>query len=88
MPFVTEVTISPWRVNLDYIIPGPRLDWDPDVVAALDDDFDFEDPENELDDDFVMAANVEVDENAEKGQRYDCFFDTFLWKKIGAPTSW
>ncbi|KAM8945555.1 protein LTV1 homolog [Pelodytes ibericus] len=33
------------------------LDLDPDVVAALDDDFDFDDPENQLDDDFIIQAN-------------------------------
>lgn len=38
---------------------GPRLDWDPDIVAALDDDFDFDDPENVLDDDFILHANEE-----------------------------
>ncbi|XP_061840325.2 protein LTV1 homolog [Nerophis lumbriciformis] len=36
---------------------GPRLDMDPDIVAALDDDFDYDDPENELEDDFVVQAN-------------------------------
>lgn len=36
---------------------GLRLDLDPDVVAAMDDDFDFEDPNNELEDDFVVIAN-------------------------------
>lgn len=36
--------------------PGPRPEWDPDVVAALDDDFDFENDENQLDDDFVIQA--------------------------------
>lgn len=35
---------------------GPRLDLDPDIVAAMDEDFDFEDPDNELDDDFMMMA--------------------------------
>ncbi|CAG9808294.1 unnamed protein product [Chironomus riparius] len=35
---------------------GPRLDWDPDVVAAMDDDFDFENPNNELEDDFMELA--------------------------------
>lgn len=34
-----------------------RLDLDPDIVAAMDDDFNFEDPDNELDDDFVTIAN-------------------------------
>ena len=35
---------------------GPQVDWDPDIVAALDDDVDFDDPDNELDDDFVIKA--------------------------------
>lgn len=33
------------------------MDLDPDIVAAMDDDFDFTNPENELDDDFVIMAN-------------------------------
>lgn len=36
---------------------GPRPDWDPDIVAALDDDFDYENPDNELDDNFMDMAN-------------------------------
>ncbi|XP_066461563.1 protein LTV1 homolog [Eleutherodactylus coqui] len=36
---------------------GLRLDLDPDIVAALDEDFDFDNPENQLDDDFVLQAN-------------------------------
>lgn len=35
---------------------GPQLDWDPDVIEAMEDDFDFEDPNNQIDDDFVMQA--------------------------------
>ncbi|XP_077380108.1 protein LTV1 homolog [Festucalex cinctus] len=38
-------------------ISGPRLDMDPDIVAALDEDFDFDDPDNALEDDFVAKAN-------------------------------
>lgn len=37
--------------------PGPRLDMDPDIVAALDEDFDYDDPDNILDDDFIIQAN-------------------------------
>ena len=40
-----------------YYLLGPKLDWDPDIVAALDEDFDFDDPENQLEDDFVIKAN-------------------------------
>jgi hypothetical protein len=38
---------------------GLRLDWDPEVLAAMDEDFDFEDPDNQLEDDFVELANAE-----------------------------
>lgn len=31
---------------------------DPDIVAALDDDFDYENPDNMLDDDFIVKANT------------------------------
>ncbi|XP_058057282.1 protein LTV1 homolog [Anopheles bellator] len=39
--------------------PGPRPDWDPDVVAALDEDFDFDNPDNELEDNFMDLAMQE-----------------------------
>ncbi|XP_054156173.1 protein LTV1 homolog [Oppia nitens] len=35
---------------------GPQPDWDPDLVAAMDDDYDFDDPNNQMDDDFIMQA--------------------------------
>ncbi|KPJ08097.1 Protein LTV1-like [Papilio machaon] len=35
---------------------GLCLDLDPEVVAALDDDFDFEDPDNQLEDNFIEMA--------------------------------
>lgn len=31
---------------------------DPDIVAALDEDFDYDDPDNLLDDDFIAKANT------------------------------
>lgn len=31
---------------------------DPDIVAALDEDFDFDDPDNILEDDFIVKANT------------------------------
>ena len=30
---------------------------DPDIVAALDEDFDYDNPNNILDDDFIIKAN-------------------------------
>lgn len=41
---------------------GPRLDFDPDIVAALDDDFDFDNPDNLLEDDFILQANKPTEE--------------------------
>ena len=38
---------------------GLDLSLDPDVVAALDDDYNFDDPDNEFDDDFIMQLNEE-----------------------------
>merc|ERR1719309_1088643 len=35
---------------------GLDLSLDPDVVAAMDEDFDFEDPDNVLEDDFIEMA--------------------------------
>lgn len=44
---------------------GPRPDWDPDVVAALDEDFNFEDPDNQLEDNFMELAMQEGGEECE-----------------------
>lgn len=40
---------------------------DPDIVAALDEDFDFDDPENILEDDFVIKANDVVSADGNTG---------------------
>jgi len=47
---------------------GLDLSLDPDIVAAMADDFDFDDPENALDDDFLMQA---MDEDGEGGEEYN-----------------
>lgn len=49
--------------------PGPRPDWDPDVVAGLDEDFDFNNPDNVLEDNFMEMAMEEG------GQNDDDIFD-------------
>lgn len=38
-------------------VRGPQPNWDPDIVEALDDDFDFDNPDNQLEDDFIQIAN-------------------------------
>ncbi|XP_039271631.2 protein LTV1 homolog [Styela clava] len=44
---------------------GPLIEWDPDVVAAMDEDFDYENPENVIEDDFILQATDEIDERNE-----------------------
>lgn len=55
--FASEFEEEVGLLNKAAPISGPRLDMDPDIVAALDEDFDFDDPENLLEDDFVLKAN-------------------------------
>ena len=38
---------------------------DPDIVAAMDEDFDFEDPDNNLEDDFFLKAMGEGEAGGE-----------------------
>ncbi|XP_062287086.1 protein LTV1 homolog [Scomber scombrus] len=55
--FASEFEEDVGLLNKAAPISGPRLDMDPDIVAALDEDFDFDDPDNLLDDDFITMAN-------------------------------
>ncbi|XP_060905124.1 protein LTV1 homolog [Labrus mixtus] len=55
--FASEFEEEVGLLNKAAPISGPRLDMDPDIVAALDEDFDFDNPDNVLDDDFIMKAN-------------------------------
>uniref|UniRef100_U5EY17 Protein LTV1 homolog n=1 Tax=Corethrella appendiculata TaxID=1370023 RepID=U5EY17_9DIPT len=53
------------------IVKGPRPDWDPDVVAALDDDFDHQNPDNELEDNFMELACAEGDNDFDEDDEYE-----------------
>lgn len=68
--FATEYEEDVGMLNKAAPQPGPRPDWDPDVVAALDDDFDFDDENNQLEDDFVMKAM-----DGESGDEEDYYDD-------------
>lgn len=49
---------------------GLNLDLDPDIVAAMDSDFDFSDSENELEDDFIQIANGPASGEEENGNEF------------------
>ncbi|KAK3612684.1 hypothetical protein CHS0354_042210 [Potamilus streckersoni] len=55
--FASEVERDVGLLNQAIPIKGPQPDWDPDIVAALDEDFNFDDPDNQLEDDFILEAN-------------------------------
>nr|CAD7429403.1 unnamed protein product [Timema monikensis] len=56
--FASTIEEDVGLLNLAAPRSGPQLDLDPDVVAALDDDFDFDNPDNQLEDDFIQLANT------------------------------
>ncbi|XP_053146521.1 protein LTV1 homolog isoform X2 [Hemicordylus capensis] len=55
--FASEFEEDVGLLNKAAPVSGPRLDFDPDIVAGLDDDFDFDNPDNLLEDDFILKAN-------------------------------
>ncbi|XP_022091362.1 protein LTV1 homolog isoform X2 [Acanthaster planci] len=57
--FPSETEENVGLLNKAAPVSGPRLDLDPDVVAAMDEDFDFDDPNNQLEDDFILRAQGE-----------------------------
>lgn len=65
--FASNVEEKEGLLNKAVLPIGPQLDWDPDLVAAMDEDFDFNDPNNQIDDDFVLQAEdiEDVDEDNE-----------------------
>ncbi|XP_017312729.1 protein LTV1 homolog isoform X3 [Ictalurus punctatus] len=69
--FASEFEEEVGLLNKAAPISGPRLDMDPDIVAALDEDFDFDDPENILEDDFVIKANDVVSADGNTGEDDD-----------------
>ena len=56
--FASEVETETGLLAKAVPIRGPRPDWDPDIVAGLEEDFDYDDPDNILDDDFISKANA------------------------------
>jgi len=70
-------------LNKGVLPRGPQPDWDPDIVACLDDDFDLDDEDNLLEDDFIMMANEEGGEylGEEEGDSYNNENNGFVFHK-------
>eukprot|EP00127_Corallochytrium_limacisporum_P004601 Clim_evm15s169 gene=Clim_evmTU15s169 len=69
--FATEEEEDVGLLNRAAPIYGPKTDWDPDIVAALDEAYDLNDPEWAIEDDFIMQAVASGDENEEGEGVYD-----------------
>ncbi|XP_015793991.1 protein LTV1 homolog [Tetranychus urticae] len=56
-------------------VSGPQLNVDPDIIAAMDDDFDLEDPSNQLTDDYlteILESGLVQKEDNESSDDEDC----------------
>ncbi|XP_022359336.1 protein LTV1 homolog isoform X1 [Enhydra lutris kenyoni] len=74
--FASEFEEDVGLLNKAAPVSGPRLDFDPDIVAALDDDFDFDNPDNLLEDDFILQANKPTEENGIDTQKSEAEDDS------------
>ncbi|KAL1500775.1 hypothetical protein ABEB36_006220 [Hypothenemus hampei] len=54
--FASDVQEEVGMLNKAAPVSGLQLDLDSDVVAAMDDDFDYDNPENQLEDNFIQLA--------------------------------
>ncbi|XP_038057454.1 protein LTV1 homolog [Patiria miniata] len=73
--FPSEMEEKVGLLNKAAPVSGPRFDLDPDVVAAMDEDFDFEDPDNELEDDFILMARGEGEDGESRLFEGDADYD-------------
>ncbi|XP_072750748.1 protein LTV1 homolog isoform X2 [Anoplolepis gracilipes] len=69
--FASNVEEKVGMLNKAAPISGPQLDLDPDVVAAMDDDFDFDNLENQLEDNFIELANAGNSDSESSDREYE-----------------
>ncbi|XP_017517398.3 protein LTV1 homolog isoform X1 [Manis javanica] len=81
--FASEFEEDVGLLNKAAPVSGPRLDFDPDIVAALDNDFDFNDPDNLLEDDFILQANKPTEEEVGMDIRKSEAEDGSEWEDMG-----
>lgn len=55
--FQSDFEVPVGLLNKAAPVYGPRPELDPDIVAAMDDDFDYDNPENILEENFMELAN-------------------------------
>lgn len=75
--FASNVEEKVGMLNKAAPISGPQLDLDPDIIAAMDDDFNFDDPENQLEDNFMEMANAENSDSEGSDKEYGNFIKVY-----------
>uniref|UniRef100_A0A8C2NL23 Protein LTV1 homolog n=1 Tax=Capra hircus TaxID=9925 RepID=A0A8C2NL23_CAPHI len=81
--FASEFEEDVGLLNKAAPVSGPRLDFDPDIVAALDDDFDFDNPDNLLEDDFILQASKPTEEEEGMEIQKSEAEDDSEWEDVG-----
>lgn len=79
--FASNVEEKVGLLNKAAPVSGLQLDLDPDIVAAMDDDFDYDNSDNELEDNFMELANAPISDNEilpEKYGMYLCIYKITL----------
>ncbi|KOC69001.1 Protein LTV1 like protein, partial [Habropoda laboriosa] len=69
--FASNVEEKVGLLNKAAPVSGLQLDLDPDIVAAMDEDFDYDDPENHLEDNFIELANTSEGDREIIEEEYD-----------------
>lgn len=75
--FASNVEEKVGMLNKAAPVSGPQLDLDPDIIAAMDDDFNFDDPENQLEDNFMEMANAENSDSESSDKEYGNFIKVY-----------
>ncbi|XP_050296691.1 protein LTV1 homolog [Anthonomus grandis grandis] len=74
--FASEVEEEVGMLGKAAPISGPQLHLDPELVAAMDDDFDYNDPENQLEDNFMELAQGVASDDEFNEQDEDDYLDS------------
>lgn len=85
--FASNVEEKVGMLNKAAPVSGLQLDLDPDIVAAMDEDFDYGNPENQLEDNFIEIANMENDDGEGSDREYGTLVKRCVCVKLVSETT-
>ncbi|XP_066249012.1 protein LTV1 homolog [Euwallacea similis] len=74
--FASEMEEEVGMLNKATPVLGPQLHLDPDLVAAMDEDFDYDNPDNQLEDNFIELAQGVVSDDEFNEKDEDNYYDS------------